>query len=50
MLGDVLLISDLHKEAAKSIYDYLSPEEFTKVTNEDRDKNGKENKDFEIPF
>ncbi len=23
MLGDVLLISDLHKEAAKSIYDYL---------------------------
>ena len=32
----------------ESVYDYLSPGEFTEITDKDNDKT--ETKDFEIPF
>ena len=34
----------------ESIYDYISPEEFIKVTDENKDNDKNETEDFEIPF
>ena len=34
----------------QSIYDYLSPEEFTEFTDENKDNDKNETENFEIPF